>query len=191
MDDTEARGTSVRNLGLVESSRLIGVHRGVEHGLFVLTGRWSVQVAVGPDPHGVADFFATQSAIHGWRLAEWERRSPSAAGAPESVDPTGWNQALAVADSAATTRARLACWYQVLAVHLAARYRRHLAMTSPLADGGEARWLGIAQGDVLDGVVQGAVLAARCEMPDDPGRSAADVAEVVAACLVPLLELGY
>lgn len=188
-------------MGLLDGARVIGVHRFVEQGLFELTGRWSIESATGPDPSGLADFFATQSAIHAWRLSEWESRSPSAADPPETVDSrgsdpvgsdrAGWDRALAVADSAVTARSRLACWYQVLAVHLAARYRRHRAMTCPVSDAGVARWLGLAEGDVLDGVVQGAVVATGCGMPEEPGRSAADVSEVVAACLVPLIELGY
>lgn len=191
MDDTGARDSSVPQLGLMGGAALIGDHRLVEHRLFVLTGRWSVEAAAGPDRYGVADFLAMQSAIHGWRLAEWERRSPGAVGLPEVREPTGWDRAFAIADSATTARGRLACWYQVLAVHLAARYRRHRAMTSPVSDAGVERWLDIAQRDVLDGVAQGATVAARRGGPDDSGRSAGEVAEVVAACLAPLLDLGF
>lgn len=191
MDDSEARGTSDPHLGLIGTAGLIGGHRYVEQGLFVLTGRWSVEATAGPDPTGIADFFATQSAIHGWRLAEWEKRSPRSVGVSDAVEPTGWSRAFGIADSAATATARLACWYQVLGVHLAARYRRHLALSAHVADAGVARWLAIAQRDVLDGVVQGATISPGPEASGDSGASAAEVADAVAACLVPLLELGF
>lgn len=201
MDDSGAtRSSDVRSsdvwasdvsLSLVEGALLIGGHCRVEQRLFELTGRWSVDAAGGRDPLGLADFLATQSAIHGWRLAEWERRSPRSIGEPEAGDDTGWDLALGVADSIQTDRARLACWYQVLAVHLAARYRRHLAVTSRAADAGVARWLSIAQSDVLDGVAHGATVAARHDTSDDSGPPATEVADAVAACLVPLLEHGF
>lgn len=163
----------------------------MERGLFVLTGRWSVDASIDTDPIGSADFFATQSAVHGWRLGEWEQRSPRSVGVPEATDMAGWSRAFGIAESADSATARLACWYQVLAVHLAARYRRHLMLTSDVADAGVARWLGIAQRDVLDGVVRGATISAGSVVSAGPGPSAAEVADVVAACLVPLLELGF
>jgi hypothetical protein len=190
MDHSEGRVTSDQYLDLIGTADLIGGHRYVEHGLFVLTGRWSVDAAAGPDPVGIADFFATQSAIHGWRLAEWEQRSPRSVGVAEIADPSGWTRALEIADSAATPTARLACWSQVLGVHLAARYRSHLALTSPVADAGVARWLGIVQRDVLDAVAEGASISTGSEV-SDPNPSAGEVAASVASCLVPLLELGF
>lgn len=191
MDDSGAGDTSDPYLDLIGTADLIGGHRSVEHGLFVLTGRWSVEAAAGPDPAGTADFFATQSAIHAWRLAEWERRSPRSVGVTETAEPSGWSRALEMADSAATPTARLACWSRVLGVELAARYRSHLALTSPVADAGVARWLGIVQRDVLDAVAQGATISSGSEVSADSDSSATEVAAAVAACLVPFLELGF
>jgi hypothetical protein len=191
MDDSGAGDTSDPYLDLIRTADLIGGHRSVEHGLFVLTGRWSVDVAAGPDPPGIADFFATQSAIHGWRLAEWEKRSPRSVDVTETAEPSGWTRALEVADSASAPTARLACWSQVLGIQLAARYRSHLALTSPVADAGLARWLDIVQRDVLDAVAQGASISIGSEVSADSDPSPEEVADSVAACLVPFLELGF
>lgn len=190
MDDSEPWVTSVPHLGLIDTAELVGGHRLVEQRLFVLTGRWSVDAAAGSDPAGIAGFLATQSANHAWRLAEWEQRSPRSVDVPEPAEVTGWSQALDMADSTASVTARLACWSHVLAVHLAVRYSRHMALTSPVADAGLERWLGIAQRDVLDGVVQGAAISAESQAYANSGQSAAEVADAVAACVVPLLEPG-
>lgn len=188
MDDLPAPGTAGVSLRLVEGAELIGVHRFVERELFGLTGRWSMEAATDPHTAAIAEFLAAQSAVHAWRLAEWEQRSPRSVEVPVGAGATGWSEALSAAEAAPSSMAKLACWCHVIAVGLSARYRRHRLLTAPVADAGIQRWLAIAESDVLDAMVSGEAV-----LGDATTRTATDSVEVgaaVARCLRPLLDSG-
>lgn len=136
----------------------MGRHRFVEESLFELTGGWSTDAA-GSDPaDGTAEFFASQSANHAWRLAGWVDRSPRSPSAGVQAGGSGWTDALGHASSCETARERLACWTLVLAPALLAGYREHLDCTGGTADAGARRWLRIVTADVSEATATGAAL---------------------------------
>lgn len=182
-------------LDLHTSAQWFGVHRFVERSLFELCGTWSTDHDAAPgDPEGAgraAEYFAVQSANHGWRLAGWVDRSPASVAPEEGPADTDWRAGIEAARSCSDPLSRLAVHTHVLAPWLAGSYGTHEGLLGSAADGGVLRWLRICREDVLDAVTRGgvvidAVLAGRGDPPVDgydTGGSAAAVGRVLAALM--------
>lgn len=173
-------------LDLRSSADLMARHRFIEHELFVLTGHWSVEAAVTSPSDGVAEFFSVQSANHGWRLGEWEDRSPTSVDPRPDPDHAGWVEALEQARALGDNRSKLACWAHVLAPVLAGSYRRHLGRAARVADAGAIRWLRMAESDVLDGVAAAGSMLLSSDLgpTDGPEVDVQAVAEVLRTLVV-------
>jgi hypothetical protein len=135
------------------SGRRIGHHAWVEMRLFEALGRWSGTAA---DPRAKA-MLATQSHHHAWHAELWHALLPALPHLPAAdlVAPSEATSelvaALAELDEApapADDVSRLAALYRVALPRVAAAYRDHLALTTPVTDGPTIRALGLVLADL-------------------------------------------
>jgi hypothetical protein len=142
------------------SGRRIGHHAWVEMRLFETLGRWSGTVA---DPRAKA-LLAAQSHHHAWHAEQWHALLPALPhlAAADLVAPSEATSELvatlaeldevpAPADDTAAAPddvSRLAAIYRVALPRVAAAYREHLALTTPVTDGPTMRTLGLVLADL-------------------------------------------
>ena len=177
-------GPSSAPLTLPETATLVAGHVAVEEALFELTGAWSVD----PGTPAVASFFASQSAFHAWRAAEWSARLPRSVQSGSTAPPEAWGAALEAVrattgdaapdglDDDDLPLARLATWTVALQPGLLARYRRHRGVLAAAADGGLDRWLGLALADAGEGWSAGNELLHRITAEGSAGAAQGGVA---------------
>ena len=162
-------------LSFEESVRVLHRYQRVEARLFEILGGW---VQIEPDPE-VRRVFAVQAHHHGWHAQLWQERLPSARGAapevPDVVAPAleAFLEELARPVAPDSGLERLVGVFRVMLPHTITTYRRHLAVTSPVADGPVIRALRLALRDDLDDWQEGeALIQARVCSHDAPRRSA-------------------
>ena len=199
---------------LDESARRAGAHRWVESSLFALLGGW---VPTTPEPEAklLLDRHSQHHAWRAaqwWDrlpvLADVDREGltvapPGALGAAVAAADAAATPAPATPDAAApaatpdaatpdapqpaTTIARLAVTYRVLAPRQRAAYRRHRADADPVADGATLRTLAIVTADVESDWHEGeAVLQSLVDAtPGGAAMAAAAVARLEALWAAP------
>ena len=135
-------------LGLMEAAETIGHHVWLERRGFEILGSWTADIA-----DGTIKSMVDRHAQHGaWRAAQGWDRLPVLAQVDRPdlvVAPSAPAAAMVEALRGLTSPvARVAGVYRVALPRLAARYRRHLARTSPVADGPTIRTLTMLLTDV-------------------------------------------
>jgi hypothetical protein len=174
---------------LQRTAELLEGHAALEEELFRVTGFWSTEPGgSGGSPGPAAEaqaLFAAESAHHGWRQEQWQRRfvrSVGPAAATEAGEDVAGRVAALVQAIGAThadgldAPARLAVWGHVWAPTLAARYESHRRCLSAAADAGLDRWLGICVTDLQRGSLEAVRLLSNVE--PSAARDAASAARV-------------
>jgi hypothetical protein len=151
------------------SGRRIGHHAWIEMRLFETLGRWSGTVA---DPRAKA-LLASQSHHHAWYAELWHALLPAlphlaaADLVAQSEATSELVAALAELDDAPRDDvARLTAIHRVALPQVAAAYRDHLALTTPVTDGPAIRALGLVLADLEADTRAGLDLIAALETRD-------------------------
>ena len=177
----EAPIESVAPATLAATAGLVEEHRRHEWDLFELCGEWSVA----GDRPVARRFFATQSALHGWRAEQWLCRMP------RSVEPeTGlrcgpavpcWAAAIAAARAIQEDVGRLTAWSGVLLGASAAGLRGHQGRLSVVADDGTARLLQLFLDDLTRQWTDAQELLAGLASPGEVATSVEGFSNVLSA----------
>ncbi|MCP4435042.1 MAG: hypothetical protein GY812_06000 [Actinomycetia bacterium] len=157
-----------KHLTLEDTAALVTGHLELEEALFRLTGVWSTDADAASGSTGAAlqSFFAVESAQHGWRAEQWERRLPRSVRARPDAASKRWAPVLASAVEVADAEQRLALWSIALGPALAERYRAHLALCADAADRGVLRWLSICVADLQRATLEALGLLGECLQGD-------------------------
>ncbi|MFM7065071.1 MAG: hypothetical protein ACKO04_16535 [Actinomycetes bacterium] len=141
------------------ASRLGGL-RGIEHELFVMSGRW-VLLTDEPD---VRVMWAVHSQHHGWHAEVLRDRLPELRDLDVdalSVPPEGWVEPLAAAGALSSTSERLRAWFEVLVPSLVAEYESLRSTLDEVATPGLRRWVDHVLLDERSDLVEGQRLCSR------------------------------
>lgn len=135
-------------LGLMEAAETIGHHAWFERRGFEILGSWTADIT-----DGAVKAMVDRHAQHcAWRAGQWRERLPVLAQVDRDdlvvAPPTSAAAMIEALGRLTAPVGRVAGAYRVAFPRLAARYRRHLSRTSPVADGPTIRTLTMLVADV-------------------------------------------